>query len=97
MEAARAHKVKRVVITSSIASIFDDANMKECFNEKDWPDTNRKGFPSYNKSKTLAERSAWDFLKNLPEEERFEFATINPGLILGPATVADGFSSGTVI
>lgn len=33
MEAARKHKVKRVVITSSVASIFDSENMKEKFDE----------------------------------------------------------------
>lgn len=97
MQACRKHKVKRVVVTSSVASIFDQNNMKEQFNEEDWPDTNTKGFPAYNKSKTLAERSAWEFIKELPEDEKFELVTINPGLILGPATVAEGFSSGVAI
>jgi dihydroflavonol-4-reductase len=33
----------------------------------------------------------------LPAEQRFELATINPGLILGPAFVGAGFSSGEII
>jgi len=97
MEAARKHKVKRVVITSSVASIFDPNDFKEKVTEKDWPDTSAKGFPAYNKSKALAERAAWDFVSKLPEDEKFEVATINPGLILGPASVAEGFSSGVAI
>jgi dihydroflavonol-4-reductase len=32
----------------------------------------------------LAEKAAWDFVKNLPNDEKFEVVTINPGLVLGP-------------
>lgn len=39
---------------------------------------------AYPKSKTLAEREVWNFIENLPEEERFDVVVINPGLILGP-------------
>jgi len=51
----------------------------------------------YEKSKTLAEKAAWDFLYGLPEEERFELVTINPVLILGPSLVDSDFTSGLII
>ena len=52
---------------------------------------------AYSKSKTLAEKAAWDFMSNLPEEERIPIVTINPGFILGPNLNAAGFSSGDVV
>ena len=33
----------------------------------------------------------------MPEHERFEIVTINPSLIVGPAFVDAGFSSGEII
>jgi len=49
------------------------------------------------KSKTLAEKAAWDYLHGLPESERFELVTINPVLILGPSLITGDFSSGKII
>ena len=102
MEGCKANKVKRVVITSSIASIMNsraENKPKDLrFTEQDWSETeNNPDIEAYSKSKTLAERAAWDFQAALPESERFEIATINPSLILGPAFVGAGFSSGDVI
>lgn len=45
----------------------------------------------------MAERAAWNFMDELPEDEKFELVTINPCLIAGPTKVADGFSSGKII
>ena len=83
MKAARLNKVKRVVITSSVASIFKTGVEGQThFTENDWTDT--KIAQPYEKSKTLAEKAAWDFISELPEDEKFELATINPGLVVGP-------------
>ena len=83
MKAARINKVKRVVITSSVAAIYKTGVEGQSeFSEKDWTDC--KVAQPYEKSKTLAELAAWDFIKNLPEDEKFEVATINPGLVIGP-------------
>ena len=49
----------------------------------------------YYKSKTLAEKAAWDYQANLPEAERFEIVTMCPGFIMGPSICSgDGFSEG---
>ena len=83
MKAARLNKVKRVVVTSSVASIFNTGVEGQThFTEKDWTDPNVA--QAYEKSKTLAEKAAWDFIENLPNDEKFELATINPGLVVGP-------------
>ena len=83
MRAAAENKVKRVVITSSIASIMVNADPKKThFTTADFTDD--KIAPPYHKSKVLAERAAWDFQASLPEDCRMEIVTINPGLIVGP-------------
>ncbi|CAH1782169.1 unnamed protein product, partial [Owenia fusiformis] len=77
--------VKRVVITSSIATVIGGetgVDTTKTYTEEDWANVDK--LDGYSKSKTLAEKAAWDFLKELPEEERFEIATIQPGYVLGP-------------
>jgi len=60
MRAASKNNVKRVVITSSIATvaITKDKN-KLKFNDNDWSDTSIAD--PYSLSKTLAEKAAWNF------------------------------------
>ena len=97
VRAAHKHKVKRVVITSSVVSIMvqTEENIKLNYTEKDWTDVTMAN--AYQKSKTLAERAAWDFLNSLPEAERFELVIINPGLILGPTLIPGDFASASFI
>jgi nucleoside-diphosphate-sugar epimerase len=83
--------VKRVVITSSVAAVAygrygewsphgcPPAQRKHVFDEKDWSDV--KGCDAYPKSKTLAEKAAWEFVEKLDDSEKFELAVINPGFI----------------
>jgi dihydroflavonol-4-reductase len=85
MKGCKMHGVKRIVITSSAESIFSTTDLKQTyFTRDDWTDVNRKNLSAYAKSKTLAEKAAWDFLQSLPEEERFELVCVNPGLVFGP-------------
>ena len=80
--------VKRVVLTSSIAAIsvglVGAKNHKEGvpYSEKDWSPENE--CQPYEKSKLLAERAAWDLLKELPDDKKFELVVMNPGYVLGP-------------
>jgi dihydroflavonol-4-reductase len=89
LRAAASGGVKRVVLTSSMEAIregYEDLEHKT-FTEADW--TRLDGHISaYMKSKTLAERAAWDFATQAENKQRFELAVINPGLIFGP--VLDG-------
>ncbi|MEV0338296.1 aldehyde reductase [Nocardia sp. NPDC050713] len=74
--------VRRVVLTSSVAAIAYGHDVDEVRTEADWSVVER--IPPYQKSKTLAERAAWDFVRGLPAERGLELAAVNPGMILGP-------------
>jgi len=97
MKAAHKHKVKRVVITSSCAAVFvkNPLNFNPVMTEDDWSEP--EFCKAYEKSKTLAEKAAWEYLNSLPQEEKFELVTINPVLILGPSLVNTDFTSGLII
>lgn len=86
LQAAAAASVKRVVLTSSIAAMlagYDQLPAGKIFDERDWSNTDGNITP-YAKSKTLAERAAWDYVNNLDKNQRLELAVINPGTTLGP-------------
>ncbi|XP_070545375.1 uncharacterized protein [Ptychodera flava] len=78
--------VKRVVLTSSVFAISGEfgQNPNHIYNENDWTDTSLPSVDAYAKSKTLAEKAAWEFVNNLPEGQKFELAVINPGFVMGP-------------
>jgi len=86
LQAAAAASVKRVVLTSSIAAMlsgYDQLPPGKIFDERDWSNTDGNIAP-YAKSKTLAERAAWDFVNSLDKNHPLELAVINPGTTLGP-------------
>jgi nucleoside-diphosphate-sugar epimerase len=89
--------VKRVVMTSSVAAVaFGHKDGTGAVRtEADW--SIAENCDAYPKSKTLAERAAWDFVAALPTEKRFELAVINPGFVLGPLLNADQGTSGELI
>ena len=93
--------VKRVVLTSSVAAISAGTDGirghgDEPYTEDDWTPEGEGN--AYYKSKTLAERAAWDLLKELPEEKRFELAVINPSYVQGPLlSKASGEASAAVV
>jgi dihydroflavonol-4-reductase len=74
--------VRRVVLTSSTAAITAGHTEQKTYTEDDWSVAEQS--QPYEKSKTLAERAAWDFVADLPEDRRFELVAVNPGLVLGP-------------
>ena len=84
---AKKHNVKKVVLTSSVAAIFDSMEEKSYYDENDWSDPDNPKISHYSKSKTLAEKAAWDFVKN--EDNAFELAVINPALVIGPSLSGD--------
>jgi dihydroflavonol-4-reductase len=67
------------------------------FNEEVWSNAESTHIAPYAKSKTLAERAAWDFQKKLPANERFEIVTICPGMVVGPTLIPGEFSSGQIV
>lgn len=86
--------VKRVVLTSSIASIYGDAIEIECtsdkiFNEDNWNNTSNHKHQPYSYSKVAAERKALEMSKR---QSRWELVCINPALVMGPSLTASSQS-----
>ena len=87
--AAIEHQVKRVVLTSSGASITDTHDGKTHFTEADWTDVNHPKTTAYYKSKTLAEKRAWDLIDAQTGAKKTELSVMNPTVVLGPSVSAD--------
>jgi nucleoside-diphosphate-sugar epimerase len=88
LTAARDAGVRRVVLTSSFAAIgYGSKNRKAAFTESDWTNPDDPTVQPYQRSKTIAERAAWDSMAR--EGGTLELAVINPVGILGPALGAD--------
>ena len=87
LRAARDAGVERVVLTSAFGAVCaGHKQMDRPFDETDWSDLSGKVWP-YQKSKTLAERAAWDFIAR--EGGGLELSAVNPVTVLGPALGAD--------
>jgi nucleoside-diphosphate-sugar epimerase len=88
LRAARAAGVRRVVQTSSFAAVgYGHPPMDRPFTEHDWSNADGEGLTAYSKSKTLAERAAWDFMAR--EGGDLELAVVNPVGVFGPVLGAD--------
>lgn len=84
LKAARDAGVKRVVITSSFAAVgYSHTDPNTLITEKEWTDHNDKTLSAYLKSKTMAEKAAWDFMAK--EGDTLELTVINPMAIFGPS------------
>ncbi len=81
LKASKKAGIKKVVLTSSMATVAYGHNKKIC-NKDDWTDIT-KNVGAYVKSKTIAEKAAWDFLNN-ESDNIFSMTTIHPGMVFGP-------------
>eukprot|EP01134_Creolimax_fragrantissima_P006525 CFRG6525T1 len=83
--------VKRVVLTSSMMAVSygNDHDNDYVYTPEDW--SNPETVEPYTASKTLAERAAWDFVKN-NSAHKFDMTTINPGLVFGETLGSPGTS-----
>lgn len=89
LKAAADAGVSRTVLTSSTVSIMFGAHARNgaTLTEENWSDADDPQIRAYARSKTLAERAAWEFVKT--SGRGMELAVINPGFVLGPALDAD--------
>src|SRR4051812_47147038 len=83
LRAAREAGVRRVVLTSSFAAIgYGHGHPDTVYDESTWTDVDGPGVSAYAKSKTVAERAAWDFVEG--DGGSLELAVVNPVAVLGP-------------
>jgi dihydroflavonol-4-reductase len=92
LRAARDAGVRRVVLTSSFAAVgYGHREQRQAFDESTWTDLAGSDASAYVKSKTLAERAAWDFIDR--EGGGLELAVVNPVGVFGPVMNADHATS----
>jgi dihydroflavonol-4-reductase len=95
LKAAHAVGVKRVVLTSSFAAVgYGHKAQTAPFDETSWTDVRGGGVSAYAKSKTIAERAAWDFVAR---EGGPELAVVNPVGVFGPVLGPDTSTSITIV
>ena len=81
--------VRRVVLTSSTAAVRNSGETRppEPLTEEDWTDPDNPHLTPYARSKTIAERAAWDLVREDGNVDRL--AVVNPSAILGPVLSDD--------
>lgn len=89
LRAARAADVERVVLTSSFAAIGygHGKDAPHSFDETTWSNANSPTIAAYPKSKTLAERAAWDYVNG--EGKGLSLSVVNPVGVFGPVLAKD--------
>ena len=87
--------VKRVVLTSSVAATSSGATGDSVDDETVWTDPKAPKLSAYARSKTLAERAAWELIESAGGATTL--ATVNPALVLGPVLSGDYSESVQVV
>ncbi|MEU5256901.1 SDR family oxidoreductase [Streptomyces longwoodensis] len=87
LRAARDAKVRRVVLTSAFGAVgYGHPPRTAPFTEEDWTNLDA-AVPPYQRSKTLAERAAWQFVAE--EGGGMELAAVHPVAVIGPVLGPD--------
>ena len=98
LRAAAGAGVERVVQTSSVVAIMRcDKPDAVARTEADWTNLDAPDLSTYARSKTIAERAAWDVMTELAATSPMTFCSINPGVVLGPAIDKDLSTSHALI
>ncbi|MEN0002914.1 MAG: aldehyde reductase [Bacteroidota bacterium] len=99
LKAAAKRGVKRVVLTSSTGAIVygrPKSQRSGTYTERDWTDEHNKSDSTpYFRSKTIAEKAAWEFIEK--DTSGMELAVICPGAILGPVLEKDFGTSANIV
>lgn len=96
LSAAKKAGIKRIVLTSSMVAMLENADESININAESWTNIEAKNVSAYIKSKTIAEKFAWEFINEQDNESALELVVINPGPVFGPTFTGtmDGASLG---
>ncbi len=83
LKSAKKAGIKKVILTSSTVSMAGDKKENH-LTQDSWTNPDSNNISVYIKSKTLAEKAAWEFYKNQTKENKMELTVVNPGPIYGP-------------
>src|SRR5579863_10360757 len=97
LRAARDAGVERVVLTSSLSAIVYGNDRSRTFTEADWSNLDGVRIGAYDKSKTIAERAAWEYMDSVKGSSSMQLVVVNPGLVLGPLLSSDWGTSGEMV
>lgn len=95
LRAARDAGVRRTVLTSSFAAVGYTPKPGAEFTEADWTDPDAPGLAPYPRSKAIAERAAWDWMRR--DGGAMELVVVNPTGIFGPSLTPELRSSTQLI
>ncbi len=85
LRAARRAGVRRVVLTSSFAAVGYSPKPIRDYTEADWTNPDDPKLAPYPRSKTIAERAAWDEVNTYSGD--MDLVVLNPTFIIGPTLV----------
>uniref|UniRef100_K3WG88 FYVE-type domain-containing protein n=1 Tax=Globisporangium ultimum (strain ATCC 200006 / CBS 805.95 / DAOM BR144) TaxID=431595 RepID=K3WG88_GLOUD len=85
IQACARARVKRVVLTSSVAAMADSVSPHSIVNDACWNISSSLERNPHFLSLKLAEEAAWQLVDQLPRDRRIDLVTINPGTLFGPA------------
>ena len=69
LKAAKKANIKKLILTSSVAAIqYGHDDPDKVFDHNDWTNIEGKNVTPYVKSKTIAEKAAWDFMESQTEK-----------------------------
>ena len=83
LHAAKKAGAKRIVLTSSTFAMQGHMKFGK-FTPDSWTNLDAPDISTYIKSKTLAEKAAWDFVNQQTGGSPMEMAVISPGGLFGP-------------
>lgn len=95
LRAATGAEVKRVVMTSAANAASPTSYTTEGVTDETLWTVDDPSLPAYRRSKTIAERAAWDFMAAYDGE--MQFTTVLPGAVLGPILTADNVGTTSII
>tara|TARA_A100001011_G_scaffold63505_3_gene63881 strand:+ start:10093 stop:11088 length:996 start_codon:yes stop_codon:yes gene_type:complete len=87
------NNVKKIVLTSSVVAVSVGHTKKE-YSEEDWSFAD-KPIAAYAKSKTLAEKKAWELIKNADTDTKL--TVINPSGVIGPSLTSEISSTQLIV